>query len=663
MQPGENASGDAATPENSVPQPQGIQLEAVDPSTGETIHIDIDSQNLEYTSESGVYTVTGDVYIIIPERGIEILADKATYNPTTADVVAVGNVFIISGDRVIGSERAQMDLDKNISQYEKARTVTPNYRILADHVVRTDQFTVMQNGRFVMGAEEFKKVSQVFQRRGGLRFGLGAYFGYFSARTYRTSALGRPNNLLATSAGSLYTLDDTVLTSQAQQNALQTELQQKPISPRDVVSADFDPEDVRYRLKSRNITVYRKPDKFDEIVFKRTWFRQNNVPLMFMPSFTFGYNEDNHFLTYLGPEIGYNVDYGGLFVGPGWHSRLFNGWVKYAPIISYGGGTRVNSGGNQPSQIDPTPGVGFIGRFRSRTNQTDFGISSTLQIPIFLSEQRLRDDGSLRLRVGANQYFRSGFFALERPKFITELVHNKNIGPWNNLFIRTYSTLGVARDEFFPTRRGTFFVAPTSNDPITTFRAVTQGQVMTANPLLRIGNFARLGAVAQGRLAFYGTGDVFGIFQGGPYLDVVTGPLLNQVTYLYGQTTGRTPFVFDSYYSGQNSLNLINSLDLGKYVTVGATHSLNLNRDNARRDLVVDQKIFLSFGPRHLRFSLAFDIIQRRSYFGIMLNPEGGQLVMDFDTLTMYQPDYKPVRGDTSPWVAPREPKRKKPKQ
>jgi hypothetical protein len=172
-------------------------------------------------------------------------------------------------------------------------------------------------------------------------------------------------------------------------------------------------------------------------------------------------------------------------------------------------------------------------------------------------------------------------------------------------------------------------------------RPQLQGQLRTVKPLLYLGRYAVLGAITQGKLSLYGTGDVYGIIQGGPYVNVIAGPLFSQVRYTYSQVTGKSPFVFDSYYRGRNNLQTINSLDLGKFITVGATNSLSLNRDNAKDALLVDQKLFLSIGPKNLKFSMAFDTIQKRSFFGITINPQDGDVKADFDSLNIYEPDFQ----------------------
>ena len=57
---------------------------------------------------------------------------------------------------------------------------------------------------------------------------------------------------------------------------------------------------------------------------------------------------DNGFflMEYLGPDIGWDPDYGGLYLGPGWDFKAgHRGSVRISPLLTYGGGGRRTRGG------------------------------------------------------------------------------------------------------------------------------------------------------------------------------------------------------------------------------------------------------------------------------------------------------------------------------
>lgn len=636
--PEEKPEALAATTVEDLPAGGKMQIQAEDPRTGKTINIDINSNELNYDPQTDMYTVTGDVYIIIPDKNTEILADKVTFNSNTSTMVALGNVFIIKDKNVLGTEEASFDLDKNISYYGKLKSVTEHLQLKAESGQRADTYTILNNGRLLVDEETVLNVVNSMNRQ-GLRFGTGSIYSYYSAsrsRLLNSMQLGRFD---VGSDGA--TLSDSVVMDEEEEEDITGKVVDKPISPNDVIASNLDETDSPYRLKAKVVDVHRDDKGFDEIVFKQATIRYKNVPVLYTPYADFGYIRDQSFLTYLGPDFGYNVDYGGMYLGPGFDFQALGGWFHLSPIVSYGGGRRLRPNRGEPTQIDPQLGYGFLGHFRSPVNQTDFGYSNTLQEPIFLMEQRLFNRKSnTRLRLGAKQFYTNGFFGIERPRLIGEVTHFKQFRPVKSLMLRTYLSAGAAQDDFFPNRQSRFFVDPTSEEAITTGRLQLQGQLITLEPIVQLGKYGVLGAISQARVSLYGTGDKYLVAQAGPYANLTAGPFFTQLRYYYTQTAGETPFVFDSYFRGRNNIQSINSIDLGKYFTIGAVHGFAVNRDNARGDLLVDRRFFISAGSQSLRFSVAVDVINKRSYFGITLNPEGGSATMDFDTLNIYQPDF-----------------------
>ncbi len=649
--------------ETTAPEPAGkLQVQSTDPDSGETVNIHINSESLSYDPGSGIYTATGEVYIIIPEKNTELLADKVVFNEKADDMVATGNVFIIRDGNVIGSKKARYDFNKEISYFTKPRTMSENFKIQSEYGVRTDQYMILEDGRLLVDENALKRYSRRFQRR-GVRLGNGAVYATYSAnfqRRFTTGAIGRlafiDPTLLDAMGYNMF--EDEELTSP------EAQIVDKPISPKDVAAIDFDPDNDLYHTHSNEINIYRALDGFDEIKLEGTTFRYNDVPVFYAPRLDFGYSETDGFMSYLGPRIGYNLDYGGVYAGPGFDFRVHNGWLKLSPIVSYGGGRRLRvSSSRLNPDITPKPGMGLIANYRSANNRTEFGYNSTVREPIFLMEHRINGQSENRIRLGYNQFYNNGFFNIERPNIIAEYVHLDSKRFNDKLLVRTYTTAGIARDEFFPTRESRYFVAPNVLTPVTTARVQFQAQAITPQPLFYLGNFGAVGAIAQTRLSGYGTGDFYGIAQGGPYLTLLAGPFYSQTRYLYGTVFGESPFVFDTYFRGRNYVQTVNSIDLGKYLTLGTFLGFNLNRDNARNDLLVDNRVFLSTGSKNVKFSLAFDLIQKRTFFGIMINPESSQIVMDFNTLNLFQPGYEPDRHFPPPEVVAPKYKPKKDKE
>ncbi len=627
------------------PQKGSLELTATDPDTGKPVNININSDELSYDPQTAIYTVEGNVYIIIPEKETELLADKVTFDTKLSTMVATGNVFIINDGQVLGSQMAHMKLKDNLSFYAEPRTITDDVRVRGKIGLRSDQYTIMRNGRIIITTEAMNKIANSYSGR-RLRLGPGAHFAYFTASNGKAILSGRLQQALIEGAGTFYDLADNNLEGSGQAADLQ--VADKPVSPKDIAIADYEGLNSDFKVKIKNINVYRKKDGFDKIYLHHPYFRYKKVPLFYMPLMDFGYQENQRFLTYLGPDIGFSADYGGFYAGPGWDFPALKGWLKLSPIVTYGSSVRTTDS-NQAERIDNQLGFGFLGHYRAPGNQTEFGYSTTVRQPILMMQQRLFGRNGTRLRLGMNHLQTNGFFGPERPKDTAEVIDYRNFNLGDRWSLGTYLSSGVMTDNFFPTRSTRFFVSPKGSGPVTAGRFQVQGRLLNSQPLLYLGNFGSIGALAQARLSAYTTGDVYGILQAGPYLNLLTGPVFSQISYRYGVEAGESPFVFDTFFQGRNNIQTINTIDLGKFVNIGAVHGFNLDEDNARNSLLIDQRLFMTVGSKALRLTVGVDLIQKRSFFGITINPQGGQIATDYSNLNIYEQGYNPRRQPPAP--------------
>jgi lipopolysaccharide export system protein LptA len=653
---------DGSSPEDDD-VPASLQIEAVDPKTKQSFHIDVQSENLIYDPQTGIYTGSGETYVIIPEKKMEILAEKIVFNTKTNDMVASGKVSVITDQNVVSSDQAHFDLNKNTSQYQNFKSLTKDYRISAKDTLKTEQYSILKNGRLLINAQNIAAVIQDLPP-GGFRLGTGAFYGYFTAQRANLNLRGDAGKVIGEQGqSSAYSLDLTELKKE-NESAFKAPLltvPEKPVSPNDVLSADYTNDNTVYKIKVKTARVFRHQDGFDHIVLKPFVFKNKKLPLYASPSTDFGYNETTKMLTYLGPETGYYADYGGFYYGPGFNTRALYGWLKVSPILTYGGGQRLGYSNNAATEVSPSAGLGVLARYRAQKTYADFGYSSTIQEPIALARYNLSHDERFRLRASVNQFYNNGFYGLERPKYSGEVQFRDNHYLNEQWVLRSYASAGVYKDNFFPNRNSKFPALPSQAEPLFTSRIQLQNQLITAKPLFYVSDKASMGLLFQDRVNLYGNGQAFANVQGGPYVNLLLGPLFNQFTYTYGKSFGKSPFVFDRYIGGRSNLYSINALDLSKYITIGATHSLNLNRDNDRDKLVIDKSFFVSIGPKNLRFSMGVNPVQKRSFFGLLINPEGGQLSMDFSTLNVYDPGYTPPGYFDFPGILPRAAKKKAP--
>ena len=637
----QEAPSQAAESVPSTPASTGgsMTVSIKEPLTGKKVNVDINSESLHYDTKTGRYEAQGEVYLTIPEDNTEIIADRVSFDADEETMVAYGRVYIIQNGNVIGANRAVFDLNNQYSWYDTPKTIMSYFRLTGEQGEKKDKLTVVKKGKMIIDETQMQKLLTHSKRS---RFGFGNGYGYafysadWARRFQINSGLPLINglNLLQTGTDMPEDVafeDGTHVTSVRQ-----------VVSPQDINEADFSDNQSDLRLKVNKLNIFKGKKGYDIVEMKGLTYKYRKIPLMYFPFMDFGYSEDDGYLSYLGPEYGYDLDLGGYYAGPGFQKQFAKGWLKLVPFVTYGAGRRDGASSNNPDLVPTQPGVGAEMAYLSQRLRARGGYNTTLGAPRFLGEYRvLPNSGATRIRGSYNHVVSNGFYGSERPHWSLEARDFRMKRLWDNrLVAQSYVSAGVLQDEFFPNGVSKFFARAHSLEPLTTYRAQFQGSLQTGRPLIQIKDFLALGALARMRAGFYGTGDHLVVMQAGPTLSMTLGRFFTQATYLMGMTSGRSPFVFDSYYSGTSNLQMANSFEVSKRLTVGVVHNFNMTRSNARRDLVVGQQVFFSFGPDSMKFSFVFDVIQKRSYFGITFNPAGGSLTTNFNQLNYFDPGY-----------------------
>ena len=78
-------------------------------------------------------------------------------------------------------------------------------------------------------------------------------------------------------------------------NGEQSEISSKIISPQDVDAASYDDAKGSLKIKIHRADIYKNKDGFDSIIFKRTTVKAGKIPLFFMPTAEFGYEEKSKY--------------------------------------------------------------------------------------------------------------------------------------------------------------------------------------------------------------------------------------------------------------------------------------------------------------------------------------------------------------------------------
>jgi len=354
-----------------------------------------------------------------------------------------------------------------------------------------------------------------------------------------------------------------------------------------------------YDIKAKEIIV-KEQEYRNIIVLKNADININKFRIVRMPVLTINTDQEVQRIETTLPEIGHYHELGSFFG----YGHVFNtpkgSTLKALPIITFGSGV----------------GVGGMGRFMSSTNKTELFYSSLKGKTLLLGEQKVFGPNT-KIQYSSNAYIENGFFGQQKPKYLIELVDERNIAKAYNF------NFGI--------RSGAGFVEQENN--YSTGRFQLQGNMTNIKPLLSYKNYLNAGLESNFGIMAYGTGNTYGVARIGPTLAGKVGPFDYWTGYFQGGIGGSTPFEFDEYRYGKSNFVFRGSTKITDYVTAGYFTSLNLTKDNWEKDLVTENMLFVSVGPQDLKVKVGYDVERKRTVFGFDLMIGSESSALEFDKL------------------------------
>ncbi len=615
------------TPELDIEPAGAAPAAAQELLKARAVMVDINSDTLNYDKDRDVYVATGSVHMVISEQNSELFADKMTYDQNQDLVIAEGNVVIVKDGQKTNGSYAKIDLSRKSALINDYATAVQKVRIKAQTAFVDSKFVQYENGRIIL---EPGAMQAAFSRLGGGRGSIVR--SQPAAKT--TVPSGEDENI-------------SRLATQHQQQLESTDLSDSGDGDTGV-NAVAAPKQAsawgdKFHWKAKEIDVYRDQNGYNQVFTRWPSLYYKNWKIASMPTSEFSFDEPSGSMEYLGPDIGYDPDYGGFYLGPGWDFRVGgHSSVRISPLLSMGGGGRRMRGGAQFEDRGVGPGVGAIVHFRSPDTTLDFGYNSRVGQPVLLGEHKLFD-GKTRLKASANEDYINGFMGYERPGYGLQITDGRKIKEWSKFRLDSYASLGWYKDEFFPTYDDTWFVAAKGDKPGQAGRLQWQGEFRNTKPLLSLGgptHNVNFGFRANVIASAYSTGDFAGLIRGGPTMNVQLGDrFTSSLRYYFAYGGGETPFVFDTYYQGRQNMVWSNAVKINEYLTVGMRSNMSLLRDNARNSLFTGNQLFMLVGPRDVKFNVAYDVIRKRSFFGINFYPGTEEKAVDFEQMRVFQPE------------------------
>ncbi len=594
-----------------------------EPIKARAVMVDINSNTLNYDKDHDVYVATGSVHMVISEQNSELYADKLTYDQNQDLVIAEGSVTIIKDGQKTHGSYAKIDLGRKSALINDYLTSVEKVRIKAKNAFVNAKFVQYENGRIIItpdmltelaGGKGTKKLIKGDKQKPG------------------------SNNAASEKMRSPSDEDITQLASMSRELELNDEDLTAP-----KVDANTDADGVKksnFALKMKQIDVYRTESGYNRVVGRSPSLYFKGRKIAGLHSTEFSMDEPSGTMEYLGPDIGYDPDYGGMYFGPGWDFRAGeHGSIRVSPLVSFGGGGRRSRGGARFEDKGVGPGAGAVLHYRDPKTFLDVAYNTRVGQPVLLGERKLLD-GKTRLRLSANEDYTNGFLGYERPGYGLSVYDHRDLKEFDKFRLSSYSSAGWYKDEFFPTFDEEFFVKAKEDKPGMAGRAQVQLELRNTKPLLRVGKFMDFGLRANIAASGYTTGDFIGLIRGGPTMNLHVGDRFGStLQYFIAATAGDTPFVFDSYYRGRQNLIWNNSVRINNHLTMGMRSDMNLMRDNDKNALFTGNQLYMLVGPKNVKLNLAYDVIRKRSYFGVNFFPSGGSRALDFEKMRIFQPE------------------------
>lgn len=608
-------------------------LDTDEPLKAKAVVVDVKSDTLNYDTNRRVYIATGSVHVVISEQNSELFADKVIYDQSQDLLIADGHVIIFkNGQRTEGSY-AKIDLTRESALINDIATKVDTVRITAKQSMVGKDVHIFEDGKLV--------VQDLMARIGGRK--PSSYDDDIAFRNNdqdkdTPESGGQPVATSLSPEEGGYKLSKVATANAPDDTAFPSE---------DMVvlgqNAAADMDSGFFTIHAKEIDIHRWSDGYSKVDMKWPQLKVGPLTVGMMPSAQFSMDDAAQNMEYLGPDIGFDPDYGGFYAGPGWDFRVGDhGSIRFSPLLSYGGGARRGARGSSFKQVEWGPGIGGVVHYRDPLTSVDLAYSSKTEQPLLLAERKLFRDRNTRIRLSANEEYNSGFFGYERPRYGAMISDNQVIGDWHNIRLETYESIGAYKDEFFPTNDATFFVeAEEGAEPIYAGRAQLQARIRNATPVFSLGEYIDFGYRGIVAMSAYTTGDFYGMIRGGPNieLNLMNNRFRTRLQYDYALLGGESPFIFDTYYKGRNSVQLRTAFDINEYLTVGTRTDLSLERDNARNALLTGNRLYMLVGPQSIKFNIAYDVIRQRSYFGVNFYPGQGDKPIYYDRLRIFESD------------------------
>ncbi len=385
----------------------------------------------------------------------------------------------------------------------------------------------------------------------------------------------------------------------------------------DIVSFDTKKQRLSpYKIKTKEILV--KPGKdHDSLILKNADLYYKKTKVVSVASMElFADKEMNRIEANIPLEIG-SISHFGQYVGLGYIFKIpMGGNLKVAPALVY----------------DDEFGVGVIGRLNTKRLKLDAAWATSSENLIIDGEYNFTS--KLKADISRHAYKDEWFIGSKRPGHMAQLVYDDryNVKDIDAVFRQRF-TAGYVSE---------YHTKHQEKDNYGTMRFRWQAELR--KHIMGISNeeqdmFLNFGILGQTMATVYGTGETFGLVRGGPYVDSRIKNWQSRISYQLGGKNGASPFEFDEYTYGKSSIDVDESLKLGKYLSVGYRGVISPLKDNDKDDLLTENRFYVIAGPEDIKVAFSYDTIRSSVNFDFMFLLGTDSSNIEYDKITVREPD------------------------
>ncbi|MCD8024715.1 MAG: LPS export ABC transporter periplasmic protein LptC [Candidatus Gastranaerophilales bacterium] len=377
-----------------------------------------------------------------------------------------------------------------------------------------------------------------------------------------------------------------------------------------------------YTFKTKEIVIRPERDH-DSMILKDVDIYYNRRKILNVPSIEFFSDKQ---LTY--SEVNFPLEFGsikglGMYLGLGYTFKLPESYTfRLTPMVSYS------------TDEDDEWGIGAIAQLKSKRLNLEAGWASNTNNLIVDGEFKITD--KLRLDVGRHAYKNEWFNGGNRAGYLAEISFDdryivKDLG---NAVFRHRITAGYVAD----------YKRKHQEDNMKDgYRYRYMAEL--SKSLKKFGSreqdmFLDFGVFAQTMATVYSeTGDTFGMARIGPRIISRLKNWNSIIAYTVGGVHGQTPYRFDEYRYGRQSVMFDESLILNRFISVGYRGTLTPLKDNRKKDVLTENRLYAVVGPEDIKIAFSYDTIRQNMHFDFLFLLGSDNLDLQYEKMSILDPN------------------------